>query len=900
MAFTKPSCPHALGTDEVVEALRSDPRHGLSGTEAGARLLQCGFNSLPETPGNPLWRVFIRQFRSPLIALLCVAAGISSAVHHASDAAVIAAVLVINAALGTLQERRAETSLAALRKLSTLRIRVVRDGVEQLLEARDLVPGDILILAAGDEIGADARVLESRNLETAEAALSGESAPVAKGSAPVGLRIGLAGRVNMVFAGTHVTAGRGRAVVVFTGTATEIGQIATLTHNAPQPPTPLEARLAGFSRRLFWAAIGLFCGILGVGWMRGIPFGDIFLLAISEMVSMVPEGLPVAWSIALAVGSRRICARGAIVRTLSAVETLGSVDVICTDKTGTLTRNEMTATRILLPSGRRLEVSGAGYSPEGRLFEDGRECDAARDPELALLLEAGVLCNDAQLLTPAEDGGIWSALGDPTEAALLTLALKAGLNPAHIRKAWPREAEIPFDPDRKWMVTEHRGGDGRITVLKGAPEAVLAQCTLSQECRRAVACAAAQFASRRLRVLAFARGECSGLGDSAEGPSADGVPGAFGFLGLVAQTDPPRVESKGAVAACIRAGIRPVMVTGDHAETALAVARELGIERGRGGAIDGEQLDALSEEGLLAELESVSVFARVHPAQKLRIVRAFQSRGHVVAMTGDGVNDAPALATADVGVAMGVTGTEVAKEASKIVLTDDRFATLVQAAAEGRLVHQNLRKVLLFLFATSVDEVLLLVLSLLLGLPLPLNALQILWINIVTEGVITVNLILEEPEGDEMLGSPHSPSEPLFTRPMRTRLLWMSLTSTAVCMAYLIWRLGGEATLVALQSEMFTLVTLCQWFNVLNCRSATASSVNFRVLQNRWLTGGLVAALMLQAAVLYAPALNRFFHTAPLGVGRLGALMLAASTVLWVEEIRKLFARRGAGRGTAG
>jgi Ca2+-transporting ATPase len=827
------------------------------------------------------------------VGLLLTAAIVSAALQHFTDALVILTVLLLNAGIGTFQEGRAESSLAALRRLAALHVRVLRDHAEVRIEARELVPGDILLLSAGDAVGADARLLEVRGLEAAEAALTGESTPVSKHPDALSPHTPLAERANMVFAGTLITAGRARALVTETGCSTEIGKIATLTRAAPRIATPLEKRLERFSHRLFQASLGLFALLLIFGVSRGIPFGDLFLVAISEMVSMVPEGLPIAWTIALSVGSQRMSRRGAIVRKLSAVETLGAVDVICTDKTGTLTRNEMTVTRIHLPPARCIDVTGTGFSPEGGLFEHGTRCDGTRDPGLLSILEACCLCNDAQLSAPSDGDNAWHAVGDPTEAALLTLALKSGLNPAHIRSLWPRHAEIPFSPENKWMLTLHVSEGRSRTILKGAPETVLPLCELSDAELSAVRKKAAALASQRLRVLALAE-RTDARDTKSEAPL--GTPQAFApmrLLGLVGEEDPPREEAAQAVAACIHAGIRPVMVTGDHAETALSVARTLGICGAEDELLDGTRLDALPDAELTARLPHICVFARVHPAQKLRIVRAFQERGHVVAMTGDGVNDAPALARADVGVAMGITGSEVAKEAAKIILTDDRFETIVRAAAEGRLVHQNLRKVLLFLFATSLDEVLLLLLSLVAGLPLPLTATQILWINVVTEGVVTVNLILEEPEGDEMLRHPDSPHEPLFTRLMTRRLALMAFTSTSVCLAYFILRLRSGNPIHVVQSEMFTLVAVCQWFNVLNCRSPTRSSFHTDLLQNRWLAAGLALAVLLQAAVLYLPPLQHFFRTTAIPPAQLLQLLCVGSAVLWMEEIRKAWVRRG-------
>ena len=867
---------HAQFAADALLAIQCDSQTGLSSAEAAARLTQHGPNELPEEAHKPMWKVFAAQFASPLIYILLVAAMISFAMGHASDAVVILVVVLVNAVIGAIQEGRAEHSMAALRKLSSLKVRVVRDGRETLIEARDLVPGDILLLAAGDQVGADARLLEAAALEATEAALTGESLPVLKHTDVVPEDAGLVDRKNMIYSGTHLTAGRGRAVVVATGLQTEVGKIARMTATAEEPKTPLETRLAQFGQWLVAASIVLFALVLTFGLMRGIAFVDIFMVAISQMVSMVPEGLPVAMTIALAVGMQRMARRGAIVRRLAAVETLGSTSIICSDKTGTLTKNEMTVTTLVLPDGRRIEATGAGYSPEGRLLHEGQDID---DPALRRLLEACVLCNDAQLVPPDAEDTRWRALGDPTEAALLTVALKGCVQPETLRKANPRHAELPFDSATKMMATQH----GSRVIVKGAPECLLPFCDAQP------VDLAHEMASQALRVLAVAEFEKGQIDEKA---GFEPLRGQLRFLGLLGQMDPPRDEVKFAVAECLDAGIRPVMVTGDHKATGLAIATTLGIARPGDIAVDGNELELMPEQDLRANLDRISVFARVHPAQKLRIVEAFQSQKQVVAMTGDGVNDAPALATADVGVAMGITGTEVAKGAAKIVITDDNFATIVKAVEEGRLVYQNLKKVVLFLFATSIDEVVVLLLALLCGYPLPLAAVQILWINIVSEGTVTVNLIMEGLEGDEMRRQPTPIGEPLMTKAMWQRTLLMVSTSVAAIFGFFIWRLSSGTDFKLVQTETFTLVAISQWFNVLNCRSALKSSLSLDVLKNRWLIGGLVLGNLLHVLVIYTDTLNHIFHTVPIPMKDFFLLGLIGSSVLWAEEIRKWFARR--------
>lgn len=897
---TAPVTWHDQPSDEAFRALSSSPA-GLALDEAARRLAAHGPNALPEAKRRSLLLVLLRQFVSPLIYILFIAAAVSFAVGHRGDALVILLVVVVNAFIGTFQEGRAERSMEALRKLSALRVRVLRGGSESLIEARDLVPGDIVLLAAGDAMAADSRLIEANALEAAEAALTGESLPVAKSPGPLPFDTPLADRRNMVFSGTHIAAGRGKALVVATGTDTEVGRIASLTESAEEPKTPLELRIAQFGRYLVGAAIGLFVLVIVVGLGRGLPFIEILMVAISQMVSMVPEGLPVAMTIALAVGMQRMAARKAVVRRLGAVETLGSTSVICSDKTGTLTRNEMTVTVLWLPDGRAVEITGAGYAPEGKLLADGREISAAGDPALLALLEAGALCNDAQLVPPARTDPRWRPLGDPTEAALLTLALKACVEPAALRQRHPRRAEIPFDSATKMMGTQHgHSARGRICI-KGAPEMVLGLCAftrqgeklvpLDEQCRSAFETTSAELASRALRLLAIAEVPEAALDETSGFAQFER---RATFLGLVGQMDPPREEAKAAVHECRQAGIRPVMVTGDHKATGLAVARSLGIAREGDLAVDGRELEAMPEQDLRHDLDRISVFARVHPAQKLRIVEAFQARGNVVAMTGDGVNDAPALARADVGVAMGITGTEVAKGSAKIVIADDNFATIVSAVEEGRLVYRNLKKVILFLFATSIDEVVVLLGALFFGYPLPLAAVQILWINIVTEGVLTINLVMEGPEGNEMNRPPIPRDEPLITRSMVTRMLGMVAASVAATLGYFIWRLSTGVPLDLVRSETFTVLAVCQWFNVLNCRSEQQSVLSLSLFKNGWLLGGLVLGNLLHVLVIYTEPMNRIFHTVPIPMFNFFLIGAVASVVLWVEEARKFFVRRQA------
>jgi magnesium-transporting ATPase (P-type) len=608
---------------------------------------------------------------------------------------------------------------------------------------------------------------------------------------------------------------------------------------------------------------------------------------------MIPEGLPVAMTIALAVGVQRMARRNTVVRRLAAVETLGSTTVICSDKTGTLTRNEMTVTALHLSGGRTLTVTGTGYQPEGELRDDGQP-SRPDDPDVRAILVACALCNDAKLEPPAAPGGAWTPIGDPTETSLLTLAVKGGVDLAEVRAASPRSAEIPFDAAARMMATQHATPAGPRVIVKGAPEAVLA---LAAAAEPALAEAAAAMASRALRVLAVAVADDAvldpGLDPGADpGAGFEPLRGRLAVLGLVGQIDPPRPEIADAVARCQAAGIRPVVVTGDHEATARAIAAEVGIATERDTSIDGRGLERTSDAELGERLGHLAVFARVNPAQKLRIVDAYQRRGDVVAMTGDGVNDAPALVKADVGVAMGTTGTEVAKESADIVVVDDNFATIVAAVEEGRVVYRNIKKTVVLLVSTSVAEVLVLTLAMALGYPPPFAAVQILWNNLVTEGVITVNLVMEPPEGDEMARPPIPRDEPLLTRLLLSRVALMALTITACTLGWFAFRLWQGLPFGRVQTETFTLLAICEWYNVLNCRSERASAFATSLLRNRWLLGGLVVGNLLQVAVVFWRPLGDVLYTVPFDLAVVIELGLVGSLVLWVEELRKLVVRR--------
>jgi Ca2+-transporting ATPase len=882
-----------LTPEQVFSRLGGSPA-GLSAAEVSERKRRFGPNALGEQAGTPAILVFLRQFRSPLIYLLFVAAGISFFLRQRSDAAVILGVLIFNAVIGALQEGRAARSMAALRRISALSCRVIRDGREETVDARELVPGDVLAVAAGDAVAADARLFEAFGVEVAEAALTGESLAVPKAVESIPSDTSLADRHDMLYAGTHLTAGRGRAIVVATGAAAELGNIAQLTQTTPEPDTPLERRFHQFGKYVVVLGISASLLVLLVGLLRGIALREILMVAISQLVSVVPEGLPVAVTIALAVGMQRMAARRAIVRRLAAVESLGSTSVICTDKTGTLTKNEMTVTSLHLADGRSIEVTGAGYEPDGALIDGGRAIDE-RDQPLRELLQACVLCNDADLIPPGADDPRWRALGDPTEASLVVLAMKASIDVNELRRQSPRQGEIPFEAAVKMMATAH----DRAVYLKGAPEPILALCgsrcttegtaPLDAVSRTELHAAAEAMAARALRVLAVAIVDESG---SREVPTWSSLQGRARFLGLVGQLDPPRAEVHEAVKRCRNAGIRTVMVTGDHKATGLAIARALDIAGESDIALDDHALARMSDTELEQQLDKVAVFARVEPAQKLRIVELFQKRGEIVAMTGDGVNDAPALARANVGVAMGISGTDVAKQASDIVITDDNFATIAAAVEEGRVVYANLKKAILLLLSSSLAGVIVLLVAVAFGYPPPLAAVQILWINLITEGPITVNLAMDPREGDELERRPVPPNQPILGAGMGVRLGLMSVSIAISTLGYFLMKTASGMALEQARTATFTLLAVCTWFNVLSCRSETRSALSLDILRNPWLLGGLLLSNLLQVLVVFLPVLNRVFHTVPLPLSEVVTIGLFGSVVLWVEEGRKYWARR--------
>ncbi|MBS3904875.1 MAG: HAD-IC family P-type ATPase [Simkania sp.] len=883
--------PYSVELDTLEKYYRTNLKQGLSYQEVRQRIAEIGPNGLPKKKPPGYLFNFFSQFKNPLIYLLFVASGLMLFIGQVTDCLVILGVVVINALMGVIQEGRAERSLTSLRNLETLEVLVIRGGEEKQIEARELVPGDIVHLTAGNAVPADARIIEALHLQVVEAALTGESQAIHKIDMTIDQATILAERKNMLYTGTYIVAGRCLALITSTATHTELGKIARITEEAPLHKTPIEKKIARFGQVLSIVAGGIFFLLLGVGYLRGLPFADIFMVAISQVVSLIPEGLPAAITIALAVGVQRMAAQKAIVRRLVAVETLGSTTAICTDKTGTLTRGEMLASEVFLPGQNLIQVQGIGYAPQGSFMQSGKVVDPYDNNALLVLLEAGVLCNDARL---QQEGGVWHVIGDPTEGALLTLAKKAEFDEVAIRQEHPRLREIPFDSKAKMMATNCEG----VVMIKGAIEAVLALCpraliddeevVLTEKLLLDIEHEAERLALEGRRILGFARME-GGFNEKEEWSQ---LKGKSLFLGFVAQMDPPRPEAAQAVTTCQAAGIRPIMVTGDHLLTAKAIARQLGLLHDGQQGIDGAQLDLLSDEQLKQQIGTIAVFARLHPEQKLRIIKALQSCEEVVAMTGDGVNDAPALAKADVGIAMGITGTDVAKQAAKVVITDDNFATIVKAVEQGRLAYYNIKKVILYLLTTNCAAAMTVLIAVVAGFPLPMEAMQILWINVVTEGTVTINLILDPLEGDEMQRPPVKKNDQILCGNSFLRFMYLTPTVTALLLGYFIYHWKRDVPLIQLQTQIFTLLAFCAWFKVLSARSESKSCLTLNILKNGYLSIGLVASVLLQAAVIYVPQLNEVFHTTPLSARQVIVLMGIGSVVMWIEELRKWIFRK--------
>lgn len=891
----KPTLWHALPANETLARLQTTSC-GLDTMQAQERLQTAGPNELQTARGPSLWLLALKQVRSPLVYMLLGAALLSFFAGDPLDVVIILAVVVLNTVVGVGQEWRAERALEALRLLSSPRARVLRNGHATVIPAREVVPGDVIVLEGGDRVAADARVLESIDLHTDESALTGESQPVEKDAGDLPEPTPLADRVNMVWMSTPVTGGRGLAVVVATGMQTSIGEIAREVRGVQREETPLQHRMARLGTVLGAGAISLAVLIFIIGAIRGFPLLEMLLFAVAAAVAAIPEGLPAVISVVLALGVQRMAARNAVIRRLPAVETLGSTTTICTDKTGTLTRNEMTVARIWA-GGALFTVTGQGFVPEGQILPENADTPV-RAPEsgypgLDTLLALGCLANDATLeQTP--DG--WQVEGDPTEGALLVVAQKAGRFQEELRERYVRIDEIPFSSKHGYMATLHRvpGENGTVLYVKGAPERMLRfsshilidgeRIPLTDELRHDMLSINDAFAGDALRVLA---GACQDYPDGREDIDRADAEKGLTLVGLWGMLDPPRPEAIRAVREAQGAGIRVKMITGDHATTAAAIARQTGIVTGNEETVTGEELEAMSDDELRQRVEQIAVFARVSPAHKLRILHALGDRGEITAMTGDGVNDAPALKRANIGIAMGVTGTEVAKEAADMVLTDDNFATIVHAIEEGRGIYNNLRRVVFFLITTNLGEILTLAAALFIGLPLPLTAVMILWVNLVTDGVCTIPLGVEPSHSNVLTERPRDPRAGIIDRPMIRRMALLA-PLMAVGTLGLFWYELRTGSPEHARTIAFTTLVAYQWFHALNARSRHSSLFQIGPLTNRWLLIGILLAVLLQIAVVYWPPAEVAFRTTALTLTDWALIILVASSIFWIDEVLKL------------
>ena len=907
---------HSLPATAVFEKFPADPQQGLSEEEVVRRRDQHGANELTESSTEPVWKKLLAQFRDLVIWILIVAAVIAGVMGEWVDTVAILAIVILNGVIGFMQEERAEKALASLQKMSSPMSKVLRNGTVHSVPARDLVPGDCIQLEGGDNVPADARLLSAFSFQVQEAALTGESLPVEKQSQELlPENASLGDRSNMIYMGTVASAGKASAVIVATGMQTELGHIAGLLGRSERELTPLQRRLAELGKVLVIVCLVIVVVIFLLQLSRGGNILEMVLVSVSLAVAAVPEGLPAVVTMTLALGLQRMAKRQALVRKLPSVETLGSVTVICSDKTGTLTRNEMTVREVVTATAR-FQITGSGYTPEGEFLRMGHPPSQAetassgsgetskpgtavqplKDAELHPLLVAAARCNNSTVSVRDNDHETWQIIGDPTEGALMVAAMKAGVNIADDKHSVL--FEIPFDSERKTMSVVTRRPDGMVVMhSKGAPEVILNLCLferrgeaeekLSDERRQDIMRISSQLASQALRVLALAYRihEDNSADQNAE---VDLV-----FMGLVGMIDPPREEARDAVQKCQLAGIRPVMITGDHPETALAIARELHIADDTSRVMSGQELDALSDEQLAEQAETVAVYARVSAEHKLRVVRALKSRGHVVAMTGDGVNDAPAVKAADIGIAMGVTGTDVTKEASDMILMDDNFASIINAVEEGRGIFDNIQKFVHFLLSCNSSEVLLMFIAAILGWPVPLIAIQILWINLVTDGLPALALGMEPPEREIMRRPPRPPGESVLTKERGLSIFYHGLLMAAVTLLgfWLIYR-GDEANVPRARTVTFAISAFAQLFFAIGCRSSRSTMPELGLFSNPWLFAAISASAALQVMIMVVPFTQKVFGVSDHLTWEWLLILTLALTPVTLIELFKLIAAR--------
>jgi Ca2+-transporting ATPase len=906
---------YARPAEDLAGEFLTDLNAGLTADEVAHRQAQEGSNELPEAPPPSLLKLFLAQFSSLIVWALIGAAVVSGLLEDWIDAAAILAIVFLNGVLGFVQEFRAERSLAALRKMSVAMACVIRDGTLQSIPARELVRGDVIALEAGDRIPADSRLFYTTNFQTQEASLTGESTPVQKQAELLNANeVPLADQRNMVFMGTVAVSGKARGLVVATGQGTELGRIAVMIQRAAEAErteTPLQRRLEQFGSTLLWLALAVVAVVFVLGSLRGEPLVEMFLISVSLAVAAVPEGLPAVVTITLALGVTRMAKRHALIRKLPAVETLGSATVICTDKTGTLTKNEMTVTRVIV-DGQVFEVTGEGYEPVGQVKAEVKvqgdrpssvlsEPQPESQPGLRELLTAAVLCNGATL---HQENGTWRIIGDPTEGALLVAAAKAGLTKAELERLAPLEREVPFDAERKMMTIVRRTEQGRMAFSKGAPDVLLKRCAarltldgrikvLDDEHRLLIGGTNASLAQQALRILGVAYRP---LGQPVSSNEDEDVERDLIFLGLLAMKDPLRPEAREAVRLCRQAGIRTAMITGDHKETAIAIARELGLHRDDGVALSGSELDGLSDEQLAQRVERVTVYARVSAEHKLRIVQAWKRIGAIVAMTGDGVNDAPAIKAADIGVAMGMAGTDVTKEASDMVVTDDNFASIAAAVEEGRGIFDNIRKTVHFLLSCNASEVLVMLFATLFGLPLPLLPIQILWMNLVTDGFPALALAVDPKAPDLMRQPPRQTQARLLDGGRLWTIAGEGLMLAVIALSAFAYSLFvWQQPIDQARTVTFTVMVAAQLVHAFNCRSDRWSLFHVGVTTNHALIWAVAASLVLQVGLLTIPVMEPIFKVAPLPIQdwelmvAMALLPLAiVETVKWLRRMKKM------------
>ncbi|TQR30787.1 calcium-translocating P-type ATPase, SERCA-type [Brevibacillus brevis] len=900
---------YTLAAADVTEALHSDAAQGLTQQEAERRLAKQGANQLAEQKRKPLYSVFVDQFKDFMVLILFIATLISYFLGEYLDAIAIIAIILINGILGFIQEAKAERSLQALKELASPMARVIRGGNISMIPASRLVPGDLVQLEAGDRVPADLRLLSANRLEVEESALTGESVPVGKNvkrlETAQASTVPLGDQKNLAFMGTMVTGGTGNGIVVATGMSTEIGKIAHLMNTAEEAETPLQLRLEQMGKILVVVALLLTIVVIAAGVWHGHELFTMFLAGVSLAVAAIPEGLPAIVTVALALGVQRMIRRNAIVRKLPSVETLGCASVICSDKTGTLTQNKMTVTEVW-HSDSTYEVSGSGYTPEGAFHYLGKMVSPARDGALTQMIRIADRCNNARLtceeqstrnlLGMGKASRFWQVIGDPTEGALKVLAAKAlGGNTERTtpKNQGQRVEELPFDSDRKMMSVVEKGMDGVYSLLtKGAAEALLARSThilwkgelipLSATLRHQVLEQTEHMAGKALRVLGFAYKTLQGY---RPGQPIGSLENNLVFVGLAGMIDPPREEVRPAIDLCHQAGIKTVMITGDHKVTAEAIARQIGLMRGYGEVLEGRELDGMSDEQLAEYAERVTVYARVSPEHKLRIVRALQSQGHVVAMTGDGVNDAPAIKTSDIGIAMGITGTDVTKEAADLVLRDDNFATIVAAVEEGRNIYDNIRKFIRYLLASNVGEILVMFFAMLLGLPLPLVPIQILWVNLVTDGLPAMALGIDQAEKDTMYQKPRNKAENIFSRGLGWKIISRGfLIGAMTLLAFWLTLKENPNDLVHAQTVAFVTLVMAQLIHVFDCRSQY-SVFHRNVFENKYLVWAVLSSIVLVIGVVYMEALQPIFKTTDLNLRDWALILVTAGVPTFVAGI---------------